>query len=392
MAEQSGVTGGGGGRGGAGRGAARGGRGGGGGGFGGGAGGAGGWRRWWTWRRCWRVWWWWIWRWWCGGAGGFGGGRGPSGAVPPSSGDESAGANGSQSYTLGNSFGLPSSIPSAGANGPQAKSAGDSGVMIGGMISGLGTVVAEGQAREVMRNRVDQFGVAEPVISANPGEQIQISAADEIDSPSLPPATVQRRMLEVQKQWSPPVAIGNSWSNPSGDGLPQPNPYANGRVPASAASPAGTFPGNTTTTRGTMVAGNSGDFDGDGVVNAQDPNFAGNVFYRTLGGGADAAKAATTAPAPAGPSDRHYAVNAWGTDDDIGNWTGNTAESVNGLTKSGSGTVTLSGNDTYSGETVVNAGKMALGNSEYAGTSSLNMNGGDWREREWASIQLAWST
>ena len=33
-------------------------------------------------------------------------------------------------------------------------------------------------------------------------------------------------MVDVQRQWVPPVGIGTPWSNPTGTGLPLPNPYA----------------------------------------------------------------------------------------------------------------------------------------------------------------------
>ena len=42
--------------------------------------------------------------------------------------------------------------------GRRRNSSGDSGQFVGGMISGGGTLAVAGQAREVLRNRVDQFG------------------------------------------------------------------------------------------------------------------------------------------------------------------------------------------------------------------------------------------
>ncbi len=36
----------------------------------------------------------------------------------------------------------------------------------------------------------------------------------------------QKKMVDVQKQWVPPIGIGIPWSNPTGDELPSPNPYA----------------------------------------------------------------------------------------------------------------------------------------------------------------------
>jgi autotransporter-associated beta strand protein len=109
-----------------------------------------------------------------------------------------------------------------------------------------------------------------------------------------------------------------------------------------------------------------------------------STYYRMLDNGADAAKApvlgdipllgklyasqdkapaATTASAPAGTANF-----TWGADFDRANSgfyddsyaTGNSAEvtRTEGLTKSGSGELTVSGNNTYSGGTVVNAGTL----------------------------------
>jgi autotransporter-associated beta strand protein len=62
-----------------------------------------------------------------------------------------------------------------------------------------------------------------------------------------------------------------------------------------------------------------------------------------------------------------------------GSLNANLADGTNGasaLTKSGSSTISLSGANTYSGGTTVNAGELSLGNSEALGTGSVALNGG----------------
>jgi autotransporter-associated beta strand protein len=62
-----------------------------------------------------------------------------------------------------------------------------------------------------------------------------------------------------------------------------------------------------------------------------------------------------------------------------GSLTANLADGTNGasaLTKSGSSTISLSGANTYSGGTTVNAGELSLGNSQALGSGSVALNGG----------------
>jgi len=213
-----------------------------------------------------------------GGGGGFGGGRGGGGGggagvrAPYSTANSaytdgnsggavggSANANESP-VAVGGNFSSPSYAIS-GANGPQAN--------IDGTVHGTGTTIIRengnlaDQAREVLRKRVDQFGIVQPVISANPGDQMVLLN----DSGTAP--------LHIDPQTGYPVPADTDYNG----------------VPPAYANPMGQFPGNTanatvttTTTTGFGLAGQSG------IAAAQ--NQAGDQarFYRSQAGQADAEK------------------------------------------------------------------------------------------------------
>ena len=296
-----------------------------------------------------------------GGRGGAGraGGRGGRGAGGPGGGSGMGGGMGG-----GSGFGGASPVASA----PQAN--------FNGVINDHGTYVA-GQ----IAGRVDGLGVAEPAAGASPGEHK--FAADESS------------LATLQKDYQ------SSYSQLTG--------------PATA--------------RGSRLADNSMDFDGDAVVNAQDQTrfyqtresganaeqnqalgyqwYLGNSQTGTVGanggesenrkvpvlgdmpvagnlfiGGDGIVTASTTAPAPSEQPVRHIAAGAdlKGFYDDSYT-TANSADvwQAGGLTKSGSGTLTMnggaltvSGNNTYSGGTVVNNGALVVNGEGTLGLSSNN--------------------
>jgi autotransporter-associated beta strand protein len=58
---------------------------------------------------------------------------------------------------------------------------------------------------------------------------------------------------------------------------------------------------------------------------------------------------------------------------------GNNISGTNGLTKAGSGLLTLTGTNTFSGGTILNAGGFGIGNDSALGTGTLTINGGNLR-------------
>ncbi len=273
----AGGSGAGGGRGGAGRAGGRGGRGGGGGrgagvggasgggGFGGGGFGGG------------------------GGGGGFGGGGGGASAGGASAGDGVAAST--PGPLINPTTGLPEAAPAAGSDyagayGPQATIAG-----YAGNISGSATLAVADQAREVLNKRVDQFGIAEPVIGANPGDT----------SVALNDSGADRSRTENQangygnqssySQLSGPVQVVDPQT---GLLVPEFNVVAgttsiNGtEVPVikhvvGTANPMGQFPGNTAAATGSRVAGDSFDTD-DSIAAAQNQAADQAGFYRGQAG------------------------------------------------------------------------------------------------------------
>ncbi|MEJ8811679.1 autotransporter outer membrane beta-barrel domain-containing protein [Variovorax ureilyticus] len=138
----------------------------------------------------------------------------------------------------------------------------------------------------------------------------------------------------------------------------------------------------TNTSGGTI----SGGLGGDGVTRAAAVQFTGGANSLTLSGGAlvgaVAIDGAATATIRAGSTNQSASsalvLGGAGTFDTNGNdmtWAGAISGGA-GLTKAGSGALTLSGNNTYTGGTALKQGRLNVGSNTALGTGELAMDDG----------------